>query len=52
MLCGQKTQKTKQKQYWNEFNKDFKNSPHQKNLLKKREWGENNCQTAIQQSMC
>ena len=26
--------KTKQKQYWNEFNKDLKNSPHQKIFLR------------------
>ena len=29
MTCGQKP-KPKQKQYCNKFNKDFKNSPHQK----------------------
>ena len=27
-----KDQNIKQKQYWNIFNKDFKNGPHQKNL--------------------
>ena len=27
--------KTKQKQYCNKYNTDFKNGPHQKNLLKK-----------------
>ena len=31
-----KIQNIKQKQYCNIFNKDFKNGPHQKNLLKKR----------------
>ena len=31
-----KNQNTKQKQYCNKFNKDFKNGPHQKNLNKKR----------------
>ena len=30
--CGQKNQNIKQKQYCNEFNKDFKNGPQQKNL--------------------
>ena len=30
-----KKQNIKQKQYCNKFNKDFKNSPHQKHLLKK-----------------
>ena len=34
MSCGRKT-KTKQKQYSNKLNKDFKNGPHQKNILKK-----------------
>ena len=29
--------KHKQKQHCNKFNKDFKNGPHQKNLLKKVE---------------
>ena len=29
-----KDQNIKQKQYWNIFNKDFKNGPHQKNLKK------------------
>ena len=29
----------KQKQYYNKFNKDFKNSPQQKNLKKKKLWG-------------
>ena len=29
---GPKDQNIKQKQYWNIFNKDFKNGPHQKNL--------------------
>ena len=28
MPGGQKTEKVKQKQYCNKFNKDFKNSPH------------------------
>ena len=32
--CGQKTQNIKQKCYCNEFTKDFKNGPHQKNLPK------------------
>ena len=27
-----KNQNMKQKQYYNKFNKDFKNGPHQKNL--------------------
>ena len=27
-----KSQNIKQKQYYNKFNKDFKNDPHQKNL--------------------
>ena len=30
-----KKQNTKQKQYCNKFNKDFKNGPHQRNLKKK-----------------
>ena len=30
-----KYQNIKQKQYCNQFNKDFKNGSHQKNLLKK-----------------
>ena len=30
-----KNQNIKQKQYCNKFNKNFKNGPHQKNLLKK-----------------
>ena len=34
---GPKTQDIKQKQWGNKFNKDFKNGPHQKNLLEKRE---------------
>ena len=29
-----KNQNMEQKQYYNKFNKDFKNGPHQKNLLK------------------
>lgn len=33
---GQKEQNIKQKQYWNEFNKDFKNDLLQKNLNKSR----------------
>ena len=33
---GPKNQNTKQKQYCNKFNKDFKNGPHQKNLKKKK----------------
>ena len=32
-----KNQNKKQKQHLNKFNKDFKNGPHQKNLLKKKE---------------
>ena len=32
-----KNQNRKQKQHCNKFNKDFKNGPHQKNLLKKVE---------------
>ena len=35
MPCSQKNQSIKQKQYWNKFNKDFKNGSHQKNILKK-----------------
>ena len=31
-----KNQNIKQKQYCNEFNKDFRNGPHQKSLLKKQ----------------
>ena len=34
MPNGQKNQKVKQKQYCNEFNKDFKNGPHQKKKKK------------------
>ena len=30
-----RSQNIKQKQYCNGFNQDFKNGPHQKNLLKK-----------------
>ena len=30
-----KTQHIKQNQFYNKFNKDFKNDPHQKNLKKK-----------------
>ena len=37
MPCGQKNQSIKQKQYWNEFNKDFKNGSHQKSLKKKKD---------------
>ena len=33
MPLGQKT-KTKQKQYYSKFSKDFKNGPYQKSLLK------------------
>ena len=36
-MQGPKKQNTKQKQYCNKFNKDFKNGPHQKKNLKKRE---------------
>ena len=32
---GPKQQNIKQRQYYNKFNKDFKNGPHQKNLGKK-----------------
>ena len=32
----QKDQNIKQKQYYNKFNKDFKNDPHQKNSLKEK----------------
>ena len=32
-----KTQNIKQKQYYNKFNKDSKNSPYQKKIFKKRE---------------
>ena len=32
MPQGQKSQKIKQKQYCNRFNKDFKNGPHPKKL--------------------
>ena len=35
---GPKTQNIKQKQYCNQFNKDFKNGPHQKIFKKKRDW--------------
>ena len=31
-----KNQNIKQKQYCNKFNKDFKNGPHQKKILKKK----------------
>ena len=31
-----KNQNMKQKQYCNKFNKDFKNGPHQKKILKKK----------------
>ena len=34
---GPKNQDLKQKQCWNKFNKDFKNGPHQKSFLEKRE---------------
>ena len=34
---GPKNQNTKQKQYCNEFNKDFKNGPHQKILKRKKQ---------------
>ena len=37
MPYDEKNQDIKQKQYCNYFNKDFKNSPHQKNLKKKKE---------------
>ena len=33
----------KQKQYYNKFNKDFKNGPHQKKTLKKCEWIVHSC---------
>ena len=36
MPHGQKNQNVKQKQYCNKFNKDFKNGPHQKKVLKKK----------------
>ena len=36
-----KNQNIKQKQYCNKFNKDFKNGPHQKNLQKKKDRGDN-----------
>ena len=36
MPYDEKNQDIKQKQYCNYFNKDFKNSPHQKNLKKKK----------------
>ena len=29
-------QKSKQKQYYSKFNKDFKNGPHQKNIFKEK----------------
>ena len=35
---GPKNQNIKQKQYCNKLNRDFKNGPHQKNLLKKSSW--------------
>ena len=35
MPCGQKKQNINWKQYYNKFNKDFKNRSHQKNLSKK-----------------
>ena len=40
-LQRKKTQSIKQKQYCNQFNKDFKNGPHQKkkNLQKKKKIG-------------
>ena len=38
MSCGQKKQNIEQKQYYNKFNKDFKNSPHQKKKKNLR-WG-------------
>ena len=34
MPQSQKSQNIKQKQYGNKFNKDFKNGPNQKDLLK------------------
>ena len=37
MPYDEKNQDIKQKQYCNYFNKDFKNSTHQKNLKKKKE---------------
>ena len=33
--CGQKNQSIKQKQYYNTLNKDCKNGPHEKKILKK-----------------
>ena len=36
MPRGQKTN-IKQKQYWSKLDKDFKNGPHKKNILKKIE---------------
>ena len=33
---GPKNQNIKQKQYGNKFNKDFKNGPHQKKVLKNK----------------
>ena len=33
-LWPKKPKNIEQKQYWNKFNKDFKNGPHQKNLKK------------------
>ena len=36
MPRGQNTRNIKQKQYCNQFNKDFKNGPHQKEKKKKR----------------
>ena len=38
MSWGQKNQNIKQKQYCNKFNKDFKNGPHQKKILKKKRY--------------
>ena len=35
MPCGQKNQSIKQKQYYNTLNKDCKNGPHEKKILKK-----------------
>ena len=37
-----KTQNIKQKQYYNKFNKDSKNSPYQKKSLKKEKWKHEN----------
>ena len=47
---GQKTKNIKQKQYCNNFNKDFKNGPHAKKNLKKkqrRELSLNHCAWAM-----